>query len=649
MSFRRFKRMGAKHKRTLSDKISRALSEARELMDEQKWVEARRLLTALDRQFPERDEILTLLALTHYQLKEHAAHLILCIRLSQLRPNDSERRFALANSSLTDGRTVLAYLTFRQILELWPGHEDAAKVRELLDVFESKIDLVLSAMGLADDNSCELAALHEEAQTLLAAGEYQKGIAKAEELLKRKPDYSPAYYNISLMHYFNGEVSKALAAAERALTIDPDDFHALAILSRCLLASGREEEACGQVERLKRVGSADLVRWVRQAEACAALGDDPGVVDALASAEATGLSEKAFNGYRLYHLAAAAQLRMGHEEQARKLWEKCLQVAPSETRALENLEDLDGPIHKRNGPWSFHFTHWIAPPIIEDLMNRPPHRSSRGERDRASTSRQFLRKYPHLQHVLPILFDRGDPAGRDFAVNLAGWAETPEMIAMLRQFALGQKGRDRLRIKALRIAHRLEGSDPGIVRFWSQGGWRESRLYPTEIYYGVEDDLSPAATELYLESYEALSDGDGVRSEKLLKQALELAPDSPQLLNNLAASYVLQGRVKESEALARQILEEHPDYLFARANIANRLIDQGKYDEAREMLKPLAEWDRMQVSEAAALYNSYIYLHFQRGELETAREWFEMLEGLAPNDFHLDRWRRVLDLGRLSD
>ena len=121
-----------------------------------------------------------------------------------------------------------------------------------------------------------------------------------------------------------------------------------------------------------------------------------------------------------------------------------------------------------------------------------------------------------------------------------------------------------------------------------------------------------------------------------------MVPDSPQLLNNLAASYALQGRVEESEALARRIMGKHPEYLFARTSVVHRLIDRGECEEALELLKPLAEWDRMHVLDAAALCNAYVHLMIWLGEIDEAGRWLDMLEQLNPEDSNLDRWRPIL-------
>ena len=56
----------------------------------------------------------------------------------------------------------------------------------------------------------------------------------------------------------------------------------------------------------------------------------------------------------------------------------------------------------------------------------------------------------------------------------------------------------------------------------------------------------------------ALHDEDGERAERALKQALALEPEAPELQNNLAMAYEMQGRFEEAEMLVEQVHERYP-------------------------------------------------------------------------------------------
>ncbi len=96
-------------------------------------------------------------------------------------------------------------------------------------------------------------------------------------------------------------------------------------------------------------------------------------------------------------------------------------------------------------------------------------------------------------------------------------------------------------------------------------------------YFGQDAD--------FFDPTKALEDGDGETAEPLLEQAARYEPDQPDILNNLAAAYSLQGRHGEAESLIRQIHSRFPDYLFGRTAMAQLLARDDRIDEAKTYLK----------------------------------------------------------------
>lgn len=642
MSIRRLKRMVNKPARAHFMIDLTALQEALRLIDREDWIGAQHLLVELNRKSPNLEEILAPLALTHYHLNELPAYLTLCIQLGRLTPDDPENQLALAHAYLMNGRPALARVHFQKFLERWPDHEEAVRAREHLAKLETSLGPILREMDLTGEDAFELAALHEESQILMEAGKYRQGIAKAQELLRRKPNYASSLNNISMMQFSLGELPEAIATAERVRASAPDNFYALGNLVHFLTAAGREAEARAHADRLKRVENNSYDRWIKQAEACAAIGDDAGVLDALQGLEKRGPVDTAIMGFYVYHLAAVASLRLGREDEARAFWRKCFAISPAFSLAQENLADLNDSPRRRNGPWSFPFSHWVPWPLVNDFSDEHRRAEKRREKDMGPAMKRFLSKRPHILPLLPILLDRGDPAGRDFAVTLASFLRTPEAIAMLREFGLGEKGTDALRLQALSKALALSGGDLAVLPVWPKGPDEQTRLRIVEIYFEAEPTFSLDAQALYEEAFELLNALDGLRAEPLLKQALALAPNSPQLLNNLAMAYQLQDRSKEAQALVREIREKYPDYLFGRTNLANQLIHRKKYEEAFDLLRPLDEQHRLHFSEAAALYNLWILFLSTRGDLASARLWLEIFERVAPTDIHIADWHERL-------
>src|SRR5205823_2473275 len=101
-----------------------------------------------------------------------------------------------------------------------------------------------------------------------------------------------------------------------------------------------------------------------------------------------------------------------------------------------------------------------------------------------------------------------------------------------------------------------------------RGEWTEVMLFGWEIHGEATRGHAPKVEKLAAEAMAELYQDDGPAAERLLKRALEIEPDAPDLLNNLARAYQLQGRMDESDALTRQIQERFPDYFFGRVNKA---------------------------------------------------------------------------------
>lgn len=637
MSFRKLRRQ-LTTSRALPSHAYRDLDKVYDLIDEKKWATARLKLEQLNERHPNNIEILAALAQTYYYLHEHSLYLGLCIRLTQLEPNDPHNFLALASSYLFHGRPVLAYRTFQHVLTKWPECDDAEGARDTVQKLEVGLVKILEEMKLFSDEGMELAALHEQSQVFMEQGDYAKGIAKAEELLALHPNFPSALNNISVMKFAQGDIAGAIAASEQVLSFAPDNFHALSNLTRYLLAIGRTEEGRQHAEKLKTVDTLFTDRWVKQAEAFSALGDDEEVLATFRQAQEQDKVDPSFNTAFFYHLAACASARLGNEQEAQELWKSALAANPTFDLAKENLADLRKPAGERNGPWAFHYGHWISVQARKDVKLL-------GQKKGRHTDpvQEYLKKHPELFHIVPLMLDRGDLHGREFAIRFAAIAQTPELLKMVRDFALGPKGSDKLRFEAARIAQEHDLIPSGEVKFWNKGVLADVLILNMEIKTQPENKLNPKAIRLYSKAYELLADGDGVSAERILKQALEIAPDSPTLLNNLAAAYEQQGRKHEFRQLVLQIYEKHPDYLFGCINRAKLYVHEKEYDKAGELLRPLLKRKQMHITELCALCEGFILFYYKQGNRDAARSWLGMLEQNDPDHRGIEHWKAKLN------
>lgn len=174
------------------------------------------------------------------------------------------------------------------------------------------------------------------------------------------------------------------------------------------------------------------------------------------------------------------------------------------------------------------------------------------------------------------------------------------------------------------------------VRVWQKGAWTCVHLLDFEVT--DEPQGAPHCDQVdkwLFDALEALRNAQGKLAERLLQQCLELEGESPDILNNLAASYELQGRAGEATALSSRIHQLWPDYFFGRIAMANRAIVNGDPALARTFLAPLYGQKTLHITEFTGLANAHIHLAISEQRLESARSWLDLWKRLDPDHPHL--------------
>jgi tetratricopeptide (TPR) repeat protein len=215
----------------------------------------------------------------------------------------------------------------------------------------------------------------------------------------------------------------------------------------------------------------------------------------------------------------------------------------------------------------------------------------------------------------------------------------PELEAALRDFALSSRGPDQLRSQAAKEAQAAGLLPRGAVHMWLEGTRREILLLDFEVHGDADTRHPPRVATLQGEALTALRAGDAVQGERLVRQALDLAPDAPDLWNNLGAAFDRQGRRREAQALVRDIHERYPDYLIGRANYARLLVDEGKLDAAETLVQSLLSRKRYHLSEFAAVMKAQIELLVARKDREAARSWLAMWAETEPDNPDVVAWQ----------
>ncbi|NEZ54265.1 hypothetical protein [Adonisia turfae] len=184
-----------------------------------------------------------------------------------------------------------------------------------------------------------------------------------------------------------------------------------------------------------------------------------------------------------------------------------------------------------------------------------------------------------------------------------------------------------MRHQAARIAAEANLISKEKVSLWVGGQWRETML----MAYTFHDEpiaRYPKAVNRFAEpAFSLLQQGGkqhAIEAEALLREALELVSDAPDLMNNLAMALYIQGREDEADALIRDIVERYPDYIFASASLARQYIQEGDLDAAEELLRPYFSCDRFHVMEFGTFIDAYIGLLVAKGEKDNVQPWLKM-------------------------
>lgn len=629
--------------------IAAVMARADALLERERWAEARALLAPLAAQRPRDSGVLRALCTTYRGESNWSALMEACERLIQLDPGESTALLVLAEAQANDDHPALALRSARQFLARWPNDPQAGTARKLIDVLQPEVTARVRASTLSAEIGDEMMALHEQALALLSRGEYAHSRQTEERVLQRVPHFAPALNNISTAYALEGRLAQAISTAERVLARDPDNMHALGNVVAYLCRAGRGAAATDWVAKLKALKSPHPEAWIKKAEAFSYLGDDQAVMDAYEqvrqASEGLALTEHPLG----LHLVAVAAWRLGREAEARRLWRRALKLAPNLEPARANLEDLRKPIGERHAPWPFGLSYWIGRQVLEDVVSASKTLADEDDSEQVGRGlRGALARHPELSGIVPLLLDHGDPISRGFALGLAQYATTPELLAALVEFALGQRGPDAMRLTAANAARACGAMPAGRVRLWMKGEWSESQLIGFEIYDEPDERHGPEVQDLIERGALALRENRFDEAVAAHRQAQAIEPDAPDVLNNLAASLGAQGHDAESDALIERIFREHPEYLFARLNQASLLVTQSRLAEAKALIDPILQRTRLHISEFRALARVQIEYWLADGKIDGARSWLDMWESVDPDEPALEGTRlRVAMAGML--
>ncbi len=620
-------------------RISKCLTEADDLIARRRLHEACELLEREGRKRQRSPELLEMLLYVYQELDDHLMIARTAERLVRLQPGNADGWMMMAQAYMFCGRAVMATNAYRHFLERWPGHENAVKARTAEEIAGEAATGMLKDFGFSEDDFDWL-VLHDEILFEISAGEFEDAVSKCRELLKAKPGVVSARNNLVLALFQLGRGAEARNVSRETVSTWPDNRFAEALHGRIEFLTGDAAEANAIADRIVSNPADQQDAVAAQVEFLGTLGRDDDVLSVVKFAEPIDKDPRCCAA--LKHFEAVALMRSGRGAEAHASWKQCLKDDPGYTPATENLHDLNSS--GGHAPWPDSIAKWIPKPVLDQFVNEL--KSGRSGDSGAFT--RAVKKYPYFETLVPALLDRGDPVGREWAFRLARGVGSPEMLDALHDFAFSQRGPDDLRFQALTYLKEKGRLGAGTHRLYRDGDWTEIQVAGFDITDEPSTPINPLTTELQTEGCEALATGDAARGERIFRQCLEIDPDDPSSLHNLAGAILQQGSQRKQEAvqLLVEIHERFPDYLFARTSLAQIAIYENDLERAGELMSPLHERQQMHFSEAMAFLTVSIEVAIARDNLDAAEKLLDSMKRFDPDDRLIAQLRRKIDRAR---
>ncbi len=632
-------------------RLAEKINDLYDALDSERYTDAEELVLRLNKEYPMRIEPVGVLF--DYCITTNKFTLFLDRGETALKryPREDFLYAGMAQAYLQAGFPLLANRMAEKYLSFGKKTEYHESVREVKEILESKLEEIIKDSAMPDA-ALDTHERLENVRYLYTTTQWDQAIKEAKKLIKQWPDCFPAYNNLSLSYWEKGNLEQAISTTEKALSREHDNIHAIANSIRFRVLNGAGEDEIEQL--VQTLLSSEKRAWQKELkilESLAWLGRDRDIVRMVETfyggpeksvsvgrlvGRRTGsaksrIDESAIDDPFIFHFAAAAFLRLGDEKTAESLWTTGLVKYPDFDLMESNLEDFYKREGGRNGPWYFPLSVYLPGAAMDRLEKAI---KTKDEESIRNAVRGISSSFPFSMYSVPILLDRGGPLGRFFALLLL--EVNDEVFSRykeeLQRFALGRKGDDEMREKAVRLLQ-WKGLVPGEkVTMWLSG---EKRTLETHNYEIIDEPMekiqNPEAQELHEKGYYAIQEARYREAEEFLRKAHEVAPDTPTILNNLAISLERQGKKEEAYAIIHDIYKKFPDYSFAQIAIAREYIKKGETEKAVKLLEPLLDKKRFHISEYTALCVAQIDRSIKEKQIDAARKWLGMLEEVSPD------------------
>ncbi len=535
--------------------------------------------------------MLALAGEVYVQLKDFKKAEQYLTKATAIDPKDPAKRTRLALMHMAGGKSGEA---FDELADISAG--DSGTVADLAIVSShlrrNDIDKALKGVDGLEKKRPDDPAVHNLRGEILGAKKDFDGARKAfEKAIALKPAYFPAAKNLALLDLFAKQPQEARRRFEGVLAADPKNVPAhLAIAELIAGTGGKADEILGWITKAVAANQNDVSARIALVDAHLKAKD---VKKALAAAQEanSALPDRP----ELIDVLGRVQMAAGDFNQAKAAYGKLLSLQPQSPTPYLKLAEVS--VATKDDTQAIRELH-KALELKADYLDAQ--RALIYLLVKAGKHREALAAAKNVQKQRP-----GEPYGYSFEGDVLGSQKAWGDAAKSYRVAL-EKGRaPELAIKAAasyeQAGNKAEAEK--IVATWLKDNPKDVvvRQYLAEVASSRGDwagavknyrailELSPNSPRILNNLAWALGQMKDPKAIEFAEKAVGLAPNYPALMDTLAVLLLEKGDAARSVELLKKAVDLAPNEPEIRFNLARALAKSGDKAEARKQLETLAK------------------------------------------------------------
>ena len=394
-----------------------------------------------------------------------------------------------------------------------------------------------------------------QAQALLGKGDLEQGTGALERVDKSVENNPLIKYQLALAYLQGRNTSQAINELEQAITIAPKYVEAIVLLAQLRLRAGDPQSAVAPLEAAVRLKPDVMQVRTLLADAYQAVGRSEDAASLIREQ-----IKKTPQDSQSYLILGVILKKQNKNDEARKAFEKALELNPKNVVAINELTDLD--LEAR----AFPTVHQRADALLQNDPKSAPayfiHGRSYVVEKNFAAAEAALRKAIELDPNLGAAYD----------LLVAIYVEDNKLSEALKEL-------ETVLAKNPQYSPALLTS--GII-YERMGNFAKARDNYEKVL-ALNPNFTPALNNLAYIYSEKLNNLD--RAGELARKAHELAPAEPSVQDTFGWVLYRQGKYQEAAELLEQSASKSPGNGEIQFHLGMANYMMGRLDEARAALQ----------------------------------------------------------------